>query len=1045
MKILPWIDWCFRHVRTVLLILALIMVSGAITYHNVPKESTPDIKSPLIYVSAMYDGISPYDAERLILRPLEQRLRSIEGVKSMSATGFEGGGNIILEFLAGSNVDKASQRVREKVDEAKADMPKDMRDPTVTEINLSLMPVLIVMLSGEVSDRMLFKEAERLKDAIEGQVPAVLEARVVGNRSEQVEITISPEKLEAYKISMDQVIANFMRNHIMISAGRLNNPSGTFTMRVPGLLESGQDILMMPIISERDAAIKLQDIAHVRKNFKDPESLARNNGVKTVSLEISKRTGENVINTIQAVRKVISNEQKRWPPTLQVTFSNDDSQRILDMVKDLKNHLITAVILVMIIVVLSLGLRSTILVGVAIPGSFLMGILIIGLMGFTMNMIVLFGLILSVGMLVDGAIIVVEYADRKMAEGFDKRQAYAMASERMLWPVITSITTILVVFLPLVFWPGVVGEFMKYLPYTLLATLTASLVMALIFIPTLGSLFGKLSQKHKSAIEMVLLSETGDLSKLQGLPAVYYRALTKVLGAPKMVVGAAVSLLILSVIAYGQLGKGVEFFPDVDPDQAVVIIRNPGNTSIEQKDAIVRQVEERVLKIPDFTCVYTTTVQSSTDSRAAEDTIGRINVEFDNWQNRRKAKVVLADLENQLQDIPGVAIEVQKEQSGPGGSKPIVIELSCSDHAVLKKEFLRLKGFVGSLQGVTGIEDNLPTPGITWEFVVNRAEAARLGADIATIGNAIKLATNGIVITKYRPNESREEVDIVVRYDAKNRSLNSLDRLKVQTAQGLVPISVFVKKEAHQRLNMIHRVDGNRVLTLKADVKSGYLVHDAVQSIKGWVDENLAGGSVSVNYKGEEADKGETSSFLAMAFSAAIFMMAVILVTQFNSFFSMMLVLSSIVMSTIGVFIGLIVMRVPFSIVMCGIGVIALAGIIVSNNIILIDTFDQLSKQFSNKKEAILRTGVQRLRPVILTKLTAILGLLPIMFRIDIDYISMSVHMGSPATMWWQQIAISIVFGVAFASFLTLFVTPSALMIRENMRLKRQNSGKNRS
>jgi len=1013
------------------------MVSGAITYNKVPKESTPDIKIPMIYVSATYEGISPYDAERLILRPLEQRLRSIEGVKTMSAHGFEGGGYVILEFLAGFNVDKASQRVREKVDEAKADMPKDMSDPSVNEINLSLMPVLIVMLSGEVSDRLLFKEAERLKDAIEGQVPAVLEAKIVGNRSEQVEITISPEKIETYGISLDQVLANFMHNNIMISAGRLNNPSGTFTMRVPGLLESSQDIMMMPIISERDAAVKLQDIAQVRKNFKDPESFARSNGIKTVSLEISKRTGENVINTIQAVRKVVSEEQKRWPPTLKVSYSNDDSQRILDMVKDLKNHLITAVILVMVIVMLSLGLRSTILVGVAIPGSFLMGILIIGLMGFTMNMVVLFGLILSVGMLVDGAIIVVEYADRKMAEGYDKREAYAMASGRMLWPVITSITTILVVFFPLVFWPGVVGEFMKYLPYTLLATLAASLVMALIFIPTLGSMFGKLSDKHKSAIEMVLLSEKGNLEKLEGLPAVYHRALKKALESPGLVVGGAVGLLILAIIGYGQLGKGIEFFPDVDPDRAVVIIRNPGNTSIEQKDVIVRQVEERVLSIPDFTCAYTTTVQSSVDSRSAEDTIGFINVEFDNWQKRRKAKVVLAELESKLQDIPGIAIEIQKEQRGSGGTKPIVIELTGPDYDVLKKEFLRLRKFANELQGLTSIEDNLPTPGITWEFTVNRAEAARLGASVATIGNAIKLATNGIVVTRYRPNESREEVDIVVRYDAKNRSLNDLDRLKIQTSYGLVPVSVFVQKEPKQRLNMVHRVDGTRVLTLKADVKSGFLVHDAVQSIKGWVDANMAGGAVRVGFKGEEADKGETSGFLAGAFGAAIFMMAVILVTQFNSFFSMMLVLSSVVMSTIGVFIGLIVMRAPFSIVMCGIGVIALAGIIVSNNIILIDTFDQLSKQFSDKKEAILRTGIQRLRPVILTKLTAILGLLPIMFRVDIDYILMSVHIGSPATMWWQQIAISIVFGVAFASMLTLFVTPSALMIRENIRLKK--------
>ena len=576
---------------------------------------------------------------------------------------------------------------------------------------------------------------------------------------------------------------------------------------------------------------------------------------------------------------------------------------------------------------------------------------------------------------------------------------------------------------------------MKYLPYTLLATLTASLVMALVFIPTLGSLFGKLSSHHTKSLAMVRLSESGDLSLLTGLPARYYRALNKALDRPAHVVLGAVGLLILVLFAYGKLGKGIQFFPDVEPKSAAVLIHARGNTSLEQKDAIVSQVETCILPMKEFKSIYTT-VFKYPGTQLTEDVIGKIDLELEDWQKRRPAQDVLDEALARITHIPGVIVEVMKEGRGPSQGKPIQLELSGHNLDQTLSHFQKLKTYLTHLEGLKDIEDNLPTQDISWELTVDHAQAAAYGVDMSMIGNAIKLVTNGIVVSHYRPNESRSEVDITLRFDEQHRSIDDLDRLRISTAQGMVPLKTFVKRSAQKRLGSIYRTNGVRVLTLKADVKPGFHGHMARGQIRQWAQEHLPADQVILAFAGEDEDENQTKNFLLGAFTTAIFMMTLILVTQFNSFFSAALILSSIVMSTIGVFIGLIVMQTPFSIVMCGIGIIALAGIIVSNNIILIDTFDDLSTKLANKREAIVRTGIQRLRPVILTKLTAILGLLPIMFRLDIDYLAFTVHFKSPATLWWQQIAISIVFGVAFASLLTLFVTPCALMMRENYRAK---------
>ncbi|NVJ92066.1 MAG: efflux RND transporter permease subunit, partial [Methylocystaceae bacterium] len=513
------IEAALGHARTVLLTLALILIAGTVSYQNIPKESDPDINIPIIYVLATHDGISPEDAERLILRPLEQQLRTIEGIKEMRATGYEGGGNVTLEFEAGFDADQAMDDVREKVDLAKSDLPDETDDPTVHEVNLSLFPVLVVTIAGDVPERSLVKVARDLQDSIEA-IPTVLEADIAGDRDEMVEIIIDPAKVELYGLTPSAAIGAVTGSNKLVAAGSQDTGQGRFAIKVPGLYETVFDIMEQPLKVEGDSVVKLGDIAEIRRTFKDPTSFARVNGKPAIAIEVSKRTGENIIETIERVRQVVTEEQQAWPDALKenlhVSFSQDRSNQIRTMLTDLQNNVLSAILLVMVVVVAALGLRTAGLVGISIPGSFLAGILVLSFMDMTLNIVVLFSLILAVGMLVDGAVVVTEYADRKMIEGLHRRSAYKLAAQRMAWPITASTATTLAAFLPLLFWPGVVGEFMKFMPITLIATLSASLFMALIFVPTLGSLWGKPSEAVPELSE-ISPDKANDLSNLHGI------------------------------------------------------------------------------------------------------------------------------------------------------------------------------------------------------------------------------------------------------------------------------------------------------------------------------------------------------------------------------------------------------------------------------------------------------------------------------------------------------------------------------------------------
>ncbi len=1028
------IEAAFSRGRTVALAFFMILAMGGSAYLGMPKESEPDVAIPIMYVSLTHEGISPSDAERLLVRPMEKELQSIEGIKEMRSVAAEGYATVTLEFDAGFDAEQALQDVREKVDIAKAELPPDTDEPRVAEVNVALFPVLTVVLSGAVPERTLVGIARDVKDKIEA-LPGVLDVDIGGNREEVMEVIADPSVLETYAISFTDLFGLIQRNNRLVAAGALDTDAGRMVLKVPGVIEEIDDVLNLPVKVAGNTVVTVKDVASVRRTFKSPDSFARVGGQPAVVLEISKRSGANIIETIAAARAIVENERAAWPQGIAVSYLQDKSERISVMLGDLQNNVLTAIVLVMIVIVAALGMRASILVGLAIPGSFLAGILVLDGMGMTLNIVVLFSLILVVGMLVDGAIVTIELANRKMAEGIEPKAAYAQAAVRMSWPIIASTATTLAVFVPLIFWPGVVGEFMKYLPITVLVTLTASLAMALVFIPVLGGLFGGHQGTEPAQLEAVQAAESGDLSHIGGPAGVYLRGLGRLLRHPAKTFGVALLCLFGAYAAYIGFGRGVEFFPSVEPDFAQVQVQARGDLSVQERDALVRKVEQRLLGLPELKTVYARTLGSAgqAKSNVPEDVIGIIQLEFIPWRERRPAAEIIPELRVRIADIPGLRIQIREQESGPSAGKPVQIEISARDPAQLAPGVARVRDLLSEIGGFVDVEDSRPLPSIEWRVSVDREKAARYGADIALLGDTIKLVTTGIKLAEYRPDDADEELDIRLRFPFDERNLERLNQLRVPTARGQIPISNFIGFEPAQKTGILNRTGGRRVMTVQADVSEGLLVDEQVRKIKAALPQAGLDPAVAVTFKGQDEDQREAMTFLVNAFITAIFLMLVILVTQFNSFYQAGLVLSAIVFSTAGVLLGLLVTNQPFGIVMGGIGVIALAGIVVNNNIILIDTFNDLKARGLAPMEAILRTAAQRMRPVLLTSITTVLGLLPMVFAVNIDLIGQDIAVGAPSSQWWTQLSSAIAGGLTFATVLTLVLTPCLLMLGENV------------
>ena len=1025
------IETAMQRSRTVLMTLAVIIVSGLVTYINVPKEAEPDIEIPFIYVSMVHEGISPEDGERLLVRPMEQELRAIEGIEEMISSAYEGGANVQIEFDAGTDTAVALQEVRAKVDLAKAELPSETEEPTVTEVKMSRFdPMLVLNIAGDVPERTLTTIARDLKESIEG-ISGVLEVTLVGVREELMEVVVNPLAMESYGLDQAQILSLIARNNKLVAAGALHTSEGRFPVKVPGVFEDVEDVLNMPIKAVGERVVHFRDVAEVRRTYKDAESYARLNGERALALEVVQRAGANVIGTIDEVKVVVANESQYWPEGIEIVASRDKSKDVNQMLSNLQNSVISAVLLVFIVIIGVLGLRAAGLVGVAVPGSFLLGILIIASFGISINMMVLYALIMAVGLLVDGAIVVTELADRRMAEGIDRHDAYAGAARRMAWPIIASTCTTLAAFAPLAFWPGMAGEFMKYLPITLIAVLSASLLMALLFVPTLGSIFGTTGALSEEAQRNLAAAETGGLDTVTGFTGWYVQAVQRALRRPWLSVGAVSALLVLIYIAYFTFGRGVEYFPTVEPEFASIDIRARGDLSTDEKDSLVRQVETYVLDRDEIENVYAKT--GGAGRGAAEDQIGSITLNFVEWDERRTADEILDEIRADVSGLVGISVFARKPQDGPQQGKPIQIELSSRYPGLLEETVARVRAGLESVDGVINVEDTRPLPGIEWQIDVDRAQAAKFGADITLVGNMIQLVTNGIKLGEYRPDDADDEIDIRVRYPYDSRNLAQIDELRIPTQNGLIPISNFVTREPAQKVSTIQRTDLRRTMRIEADVEPGYLDSEIVAELARMMPFLDLDPAVAVAFRGGSEDQQEAQEFLSRAMMIALAIMAIILVTQFNSLFQAFLILTAVIFSTGGVLLGHLVMDKPFGIIMSGIGVITLAGIVVNNNIVFIDTYNVVRSRGVSAYEAILRTCAVRLRPVLLTTVTTILGLTPMVFGVNIDLIGREVSVGAPASQYWTQLSSSVAGGLAFATILTLLLTPSLLMIQANL------------
>lgn len=1025
------IDAAFSRTRIVIMTLVILLGIGVISYGAIPKEASPEIPLPLFYVSTGLDGISPADAERLLLEPMETEFSSISGLQSMNSDATEGFASIQLEFLSGSDTNEALDKVREAADRAQSDLPDDARDITITEINTALFPIITAILSGPVPERTLNNIAEDLQENIEG-LGGVLEVDIGGQRFEFLEVLIDPTVFQTYNLSFDELIGQIQRNNMLIAAGAIETDAGRIVLKVPGLIEDLEDVMAMPVKVRGNAVVTFGDVATVRRTFEDPSSFARINGQPALALEVKKRSGANIINTVDEVKALVETMSADWPDSIEVTYLLDESKQVKSLLTDLEANVIAAVILVMIVIVFALGFRSSILVGVAIPGAFLAGVIALLLMGYTMNMVVLFSLILVVGMLVDGAIVTTELADRKLQEGLAPKEAYAFAAKRMSWPIIASTATTLSVFFPLLFWTGTIGEFMKFLPITVILTLFASVFMALVFIPVLGGLIGKRPPQTAKSKAALHAAEFGDPRDIGGFTGMYVRVLQWAILRPVATLLLALSLLLGGFGLYGQFGKGVTFFPSVEPDFMQVQVRARDNFSIFERDALVRAVEERLLGYDEIASVYARSMMSA--GQGDEETIGTLQLELTDWDTRRKAVEIGADIRESVADIAGIDVQVQTESEGPNSGKPVNLKITAKNPDAQAEAVAQIRAIMDELGGFTDVTDTLPLPGVEVSILVNRAEAARFGADVSLLGQAVRLLTQGITVADYRPDDTDGALDIRVRFPREERTLAQLGSLRVPTSSGLVPISNFVTFEPSARTGVIRRIDQKRVTTIEANVAPDVLVNDQVVALTEALSKAELPEGVEFSFGGEAEDQQESMIFLMSAFGAAIFLMFFILVLQFNSFYQAFIVMSAIVFSIGGVLLGLMVTGRPFGIVMGGIGVIALAGIVVNNNIVLIDTYNDLKRAGQSPLEAALRTGAQRLRPVVLTSVTTALGLMPMVIGLNLNFFTREIVYGAPSTQWWTELSSAIAGGLVIATVLTLVVTPAMLMLGERNR-----------
>ncbi|GAB5376872.1 MAG: hypothetical protein AcusKO_33340 [Acuticoccus sp.] len=1088
-----FLDGLLSRPRTLITLLIFLLAAGMTVYLTIPKEANPDIDVPVFYISISQQGISPEDAETLLIKPMERQLRGLDGLKELSAIAAESHASLILEFNADFDKDEALNDVRDKVDRAKADLPDDAEEPTIVETNFSLVPTITVALSGEVPERTLFQHARRLKDELEA-IPTVLSAELDGAREEQLEVILDKTALESYALDPIELLQTLSNNNRLVPAGFLDTGEGRFSVKVPGLIEDPEDVYSMVVKEQASGVVTVGDIAEVRRSFMDANKFTRVNGRPAITINVVKRLGENIIENNQAVREVVERATAEWPDTIKIDYLLDQSSFIYEVLGGLEASISTAIVLVMIVVVAALGFRSALLVGIAIPTSILLGFLVLSGLGMVVNMMVMFGLVLTVGLLVDGAIVVVEYADRRIAEGVARAEAFKQAAKLMVWPLISSTATTLIAFLPMLLWPGVPGEFMSYLPIMVMIVLSVALVTAMVFLPVVGGvlsnalIIGLIAGGGAAAAAITLLGALGpmkfaaaglafllgtliatklagrwerpaatgkappqnpvfDIRRVRGATGVYTRILKLLAGN---VLGIVVTVVLVVGVGVGVVNlfsannAGVEFFVDEEPNVALVMISARGNMSAREALSLVEEVEREVLAIDGVDNVVTSAVPSGGSSssgvslseggEAPADLIGQLNVELVKYCCRRKAVEIFKDIRERT-NFAGIKVEVREIQGGPPTGKDIQLQITTNNYAQLLEVTDKARNHIETVEGLRDVEDDRPLPGIEWQLDVDREEAGRFGANIQTIGQIIQLVTNGVLLTKYQPDDSEDQIDIRVRFPEEDRSLDQFRNLRLQTTKGQVPIVNFIKISPQPRVSAINRVDGLYAMTVKADVleEEGYDLNAKIAEIDAWVKGETWPNGVFFTFRGANEEQAESMQFLMKAMIASLVMMFLVLVTQFNNFYQTALTLVTIILSVFGVLLGMALTGQKFSVIMTGTGIIALAGIVVNNAIVLIDTYNREREVQEDVLTAVLATASQRLRPILLTTTTTIAGLIPMATQVNLDFFTRTIAVGGITTIWWVQLSTAIISGLAFSTILTLVVVPVMLAMPETV------------
>ena len=1031
------IDGAIKRRKVVLGVTLIACIFGFFSYLSMPREAQPDIDLPYISVIVPFPGVSPEDAERLLVKPLEVQLQTIQGVKHMNAVARQSAAIVTLEFEPDFSKDKALADVRAKTDLARGRFPPDAEEPIIEEQNLSGQPIIGIVLHGAAPERELARISKNLKERLES-APGVQEAFESGAREELLDVTIDPLRMEAYNVTANDLAAVIARNNQLVPAGNLRSGPGLFAVKIPGVVQKPGDILALTVKRNGDRLVTIGDIGDVRRTFKEPSFITRYNGQQAVALDVTKRSGANILDTVRTIRGVVAEESKHWPATVQIDFTYDGSDFIGRTLAMLESGIMTASLLVMLIIVASLGIRQGLIVGLAIPACFLIAFLMIHAKGVTLNEMVMFGMVLAVGILVDGGIVVVEYADRKLAEGLPREQAFAAAAKRMFWPVVNGTLTTLCAFLPFMFWNSIAGKFMSFLPLTLFFVLGASIVVALIFIPALGSIFGRrtaIDAEHLAEIEK---SEHGDPREMKGFMGWYARTISYLGAHPGRTVLATLLIIVGIGFWFAHTPHRTLFFFDQDPEQVTVFVKARGNLSPEAQDGLMRQVESRLVGVRGIESLYVRSGGVNSNGgpySPPNDTIGRIQVEFKKYEQRKalglSGKDISGTIRDRVADLPGMAVEVREPEGGLPTGKAVQVEMTSHDPVALDRAANLVKARLASDPQLIELEDNRTSPGIEYNLTVDREAAGRYGVDVLSVGQAIQFLTGGVLVGRFRPDDAQDELDIRVRFPRDARTVAAFDQLKITTPGGPVPASYFVRRLPGQQVTQIQRRAAQRMVLLQANAVKGVAANQKIAELKPWIAKAAIDPEVHVRFTGADEEGQNATRFFMLAMAVSLFLMAVILLWQFNSFYGVLVTLSAVALSTIGVLLGIQVNLLHtfdyISVIMLGTGVVALAGVVVGHNIVLVDTYYQLRRQGFEADEASVRAAAQRFRPVMLTTLVTVVGLLPLMFQIQPDFHNGHIELKAPGSEWWVQLSAAVVWGLSFATLLTLVLTPVLL------------------